>query len=583
MTDRTGTTGYEYDSATEQLTRLTYPDGLTTEFTYDLNGNRTEMKEPFGNIVYYTYDEMNRMKSVGTVKDAPDAQYTYYQNGLFKSSQSQNGVNNHKTYNGLDLVGLEQVRDQESLGLYNYSYDNNKNITKRLQHGVQDDFSYDQLDRIVTASGNNEQYTYDKQGNRLTMQSDKEVNAVNSEYQYDTRNRLSQVTTDTTKVGYQYNGNNLLVERTENGVTTRYYYDDGAQIIAEAEVRNGKPELKATYIRGARLEAIVYADGNKAYVQTNGHGDIVELRDENGKLLNQYDYDIWGNILFKEENVHNPFRYAGELWDDATNLQYLRARWYDPAMGRFINEDSYEGELDEPLSQNLYSYVENNPLTNWDPTGNWSTGLTANWTINEMKLQWEKAKAAKNTKSMTYWSNETNKLRNQLRASGVSEANIMKSSDSSIPEAVVKQIAGQGVEAWAKSDPIGFGIYFKTSTFLVPSSKIDVALAALGPVGRAMRLEFRSTSLLDEHFQKHVIERREFGPITKAAYLQGARDLFGTIADGTNILTKTRLSDRATLIYNRNTNEFLSISRDGYIKTYFKPSGGLRYYNNQGN
>ncbi|PJN53023.1 tRNA3(Ser)-specific nuclease WapA precursor [Paenibacillus sp. GM1FR] len=583
MTDRTGTTGYEYDSATEQLTRLTYPDGLTTEFTYDLNGNRTEMKEPFGNIVYYTYDEMNRMKSVGTVKDAPDAQYTYYQNGLFKSSQSQNGVNNHKTYNGLDLVGLEQVRDRESLGLYNYSYDNNKNITKRLQHGVQDDFSYDQLDRIVTASGNNEQYTYDKQGNRLTMQSDKEVNAVNSEYQYDTRNRLSQVTTDTTKVGYQYNGNNLLVERTENGVTTRYYYDDGAQIIAEAEVRNGKPELKATYIRGARLEAIVYADGNKAYVQTNGHGDIVELRDENGKLLNQYDYDIWGNILFKEENVHNPFRYAGELWDDATNLQYLRARWYDPAMGRFINEDSYEGEIDEPLSQNLYSYVENNPLTNWDPTGNWSTGLTANWTINEMKLQWEKAKAVKNTKSMTYWSNETNKLRNQLRASGVSEANIMKSSDSSIPEAVVKQIAGQGVEAWAKSDPIGFGIYFKTSTFLVPSSKIDVALAALGPVGRAMRLEFRSTSLLDEHFQKHVIERREFGPITKAAYLQGARDLFGTIADGTNILTKTRLSDRATLIYNRNTNEFLSISRDGYIKTYFKPSGGLRYYNNQGN
>ena len=44
MTDRTGTTGYQYDPATEQLTKMTYPDGLTTEFTYDLNGNRTEMK-----------------------------------------------------------------------------------------------------------------------------------------------------------------------------------------------------------------------------------------------------------------------------------------------------------------------------------------------------------------------------------------------------------------------------------------------------------------------------------------------------------------------------------------------------------
>ncbi|PQP80799.1 type IV secretion protein Rhs [Paenibacillus sp. PCH8] len=369
MTDRMGTTGYQYDPATEQLTRLTYPDGLTTEFTYDLDGNRTEMKGPFGNTEYYTYDAMNRMTSVGTVKDVPDAQYTYYLNGLFNTSQSQNGVNNRQTYNGLDLVGLEQVRDQETLGVYNYSYDNNKNITKRVQQGVQDDFTYDQLDRIVTASGNSEQYTYDKQGNRLTMQSDKEINAASSEYQYDTRNRLTQVTQDTKQVGYQYNGDNLLVERTENSVTTRYYYDDRAQIIAEAEVHNGTPELKANYIRGAKLEAIKYADGSSAYVQTNGHGDITELRDGDGTLLNKYQYDVWGNLESKEEKVHNPFLYSGELWDDTTQLQYLRARWYDPNTGRFINEDSYEGELDDPLSLNFYAYVKNNPLRYVDPSG----------------------------------------------------------------------------------------------------------------------------------------------------------------------------------------------------------------------
>ena len=85
------------------------------------------------------------------------------------------------------------------------------------------------------------------------------------------------MTTDSAKVEYQYNGDNLLVERTENGVTMRYYYDDGAQMIAEAEVRNGTSALKANYIRGAKLEAIVYADGSKAYVQSNGHGDITEL------------------------------------------------------------------------------------------------------------------------------------------------------------------------------------------------------------------------------------------------------------------------------------------------------------------
>ncbi|WP_413409355.1 RHS repeat domain-containing protein [Paenibacillus amylolyticus] len=317
------------------------------------------------------------MTSVGTAKDAPDAQYKYYGNGLFKSSESLNDVSTLRTYNGLDLVSLEQVRGQDTLALYNYSYDSNKNITKRVQQGVQDDFTYDQLDRIATASGNNEQYTYDKQGNRLTMQSDKEVNSVESEYQYDTSNRLTQVITDVAKVNYQYNGDNLLVERTENGVATRYYYDDRAQIIAEAEVLNGTPELKANYIRGAKLEAIVYANGSKAYVQSNGHGDITELRDVDGALLNKYQYDVWGNLELKEEKVHNPFLYSGELWDDTTRLQYLRTRWYDPNTGRFINEDTFEGELDDPLSLNLYAYVHNNPLRYVDPSGRAKFGSTA--------------------------------------------------------------------------------------------------------------------------------------------------------------------------------------------------------------
>ncbi|MET3211345.1 UNVERIFIED_CONTAM: RHS repeat-associated protein [Paenibacillus sp. PvR008] len=60
--------------------------------------------------------------------------------------------------------------------------------------------------------------------------------------------------------------------------------------------------------------------------------------------------------------------YSGELRDDTTELQYLRARWYDPANGRFINEDTYEGDIKNPLSLNLYIYVSNNPLIYVDPT-----------------------------------------------------------------------------------------------------------------------------------------------------------------------------------------------------------------------
>ncbi|MCM3290002.1 RHS repeat protein [Paenibacillus sp. MER 180] len=70
-----------------------------------------------------------------------------------------------------------------------------------------------------------------------TLQSDQVPNIKGASYAYDSRNRLTQVTTEDGKaVSYRYNGDNLLVERTEGGVTTRYYYDDRAKIVAEGKV-----------------------------------------------------------------------------------------------------------------------------------------------------------------------------------------------------------------------------------------------------------------------------------------------------------------------------------------------------------
>jgi len=129
--------------------------------------------------------------------------------------------------------------------------------------------------------------------------------------------------------------------------------------------------LIARYIRGVSLIARMDNSGNKAHYETNGHGDVVNLMDSAGAVLNQYTYDIWGNPLTTSETVQNPFRYSGEYIDKTTSLQYLRSRWYDPSVGRFINEDTYEGDINDPLSENLYTYVENNPLTYDDPTGHW--------------------------------------------------------------------------------------------------------------------------------------------------------------------------------------------------------------------
>ena len=102
----------------------------------------------------------------------------------------------------------------------------------------------------------------------------------------------------------------------------------------------------------------------------NGHGDVVQIVDRNGNIVNNYKYDEWGNLLQSVESISNPFYYAGEVYDKETGLYYLRARYYDPAMGRFINEDSIEGQVNNPLSMNLYTYCYNNPLAYIDPTGN---------------------------------------------------------------------------------------------------------------------------------------------------------------------------------------------------------------------
>lgn len=371
MTDATGITSYQYDKSDSSLTQVTYPDGRTIQYNYDDNGRRDQMQDPFGANIYYSYDALNRLNGVGTALNDYEAQYSYEENGLLSWIQQKNGVKSVYAYDGLQLHTLtHQKADNTIIESYDYKYDANKNIRQRVEEGRTDTFTYDALNRVETSSQFNETYTYDSKGNRASYSRNVLFENNNTDLVYDDRDRLTQVTTASGKsVSYKYNGDNLLYERTEDGKTTRYYYDED-QVIAEANVVNGTAVLKARYIRGIGLVSVEGADSKKAYYLQNGHGDVVQLRDDSGNTqLNKYSYDIWGNTVVEEENVYNSFRYSGELWDDKTSLQYLRARWYDPSDGRFINEDTYEGQLGDPLTMNLYTYVLNNPLIYTDPSG----------------------------------------------------------------------------------------------------------------------------------------------------------------------------------------------------------------------
>ena len=171
---------------------------------------------------------------------------------------------------------------------------------------------------------------------------------------------------------YLYNGDNLRVSKTVKKSTNGYkeevtnYLYDRQNVILETYKNN---QVKTRYVKGINYIASISADNVTSYFLFNGHGDVVQTVDKTGEVLNSYDYDIWGNPTLTVETVECAIRYAGEFYDSETGLYYLRARYYNPYIGRFVSEDSYWGEDSNPLSLNRYTYAHNDPIQYLDPTG----------------------------------------------------------------------------------------------------------------------------------------------------------------------------------------------------------------------
>jgi RHS repeat-associated protein len=202
-------------------------------------------------------------------------------------------------------------------------------------------------------------YNYDKNGN-LTTESD------GTQYTYDAFNQL--VETDKQDGTWQqnvYDATGLRMATVENGTYTGYTYDRD-NIIAEYN----KDDSRTTrYIRGYGLISQKKDAGETYNYLHNAHGDITKLVDSTGNVQNSYSYDAIGNTITYSEKVGNQFRYAGEQYDSITGEYYLRARYYDPTIGRFMNEDTYKGQIENPQSMNLYAYCVNNPVIYTDPSG----------------------------------------------------------------------------------------------------------------------------------------------------------------------------------------------------------------------
>jgi RHS repeat-associated protein len=103
---------------------------------------------------------------------------------------------------------------------------------------------------------------------------------------------------------------------------------------------------------------------NRYYHTIDEHGSTMFITDKYSNIKNEYNYDAFGNVLESKEQVHNRITYAGHQFDGVTGQYNLRARFYNPVIGSFTQEDIYRGD-----GLNLYAYCSNNPIVYYDPSG----------------------------------------------------------------------------------------------------------------------------------------------------------------------------------------------------------------------
>ena len=318
---------YGYD-ALNRISNIHYGNGVETAYTYDGNGNhtaKTGTQATLGDII--------------SGSNALDLSYVYDVRGQLLEER-RNGASVCYAY---DKAG-NRIRKTDVQGEIRYLYNEKNQLTAEESPADRKQFSYDHQGGIIEEKNS--------AGIRL--------------FSYNSRHQQTRVETENGNVQEnRYDAEGLRFELLENGRRTSFVYHDGELLQEE-----GREEQGTSYHLGAGMEA--FRRGQElSYYHRDEQLSTTFITGRHGDVLNSYQYDAFGVPLETTEQLNNRIRYTGQQYDELTEQYYLRARYYNPVAGRFMQEDVYQGD-----GLNLYAYCHNNPVVYYDPSGydsGWNT------------------------------------------------------------------------------------------------------------------------------------------------------------------------------------------------------------------